>query len=52
VLLFAIMPGLCHTYGAVGGASAVLIHQVVLSVLAGVHLLISRQPRKTARDAT
>jgi O-antigen/teichoic acid export membrane protein len=52
VLLFAIMPSLCHAYGAVGGASAVLIHQVVLSVLAGVHLLISRQPRRTARHAT
>jgi O-antigen/teichoic acid export membrane protein len=39
--LFAILPVLCATYGALGGALAMLISQSVLSVGAAIHLVVN-----------
>lgn len=47
VLLLAVMPALCDAFGAVGGALAVLIHQVGLTVGAGAHHLLSRRETRT-----
>jgi hypothetical protein len=46
VLMLAVMPGLCDAYGAVGGALAVLIHQITLSAFAGVHFVIANRRRR------
>lgn len=36
VLLFAIIPGLCASWGATGGALAIAVHRAVLTAAAGV----------------
>jgi O-antigen/teichoic acid export membrane protein len=40
-MLFAIIPGLCAAHGALGGAIAILIPQMVLSAGAATHFLLS-----------
>lgn len=49
-VLLAIMPALAGAYGALGGAIAVLIPQVILSAGAVVHLIVTR--RKWKDEAT
>lgn len=48
VLMLVVMPSLCAEYGAVGGALAVLIHQVVLSACAGAHFLFTHRAGRAA----
>lgn len=46
VLMLALMPTLCGMYGAVGGAFAVLIHQVFLTGAAAVHVVAGARRRR------
>jgi O-antigen/teichoic acid export membrane protein len=46
VVMLASMPVLCGEYGAVGGALAVLVHQIGLSAMAGVHFVIANRRRR------
>ncbi|MDH3011675.1 hypothetical protein QEN40_13950 [Gordonia alkanivorans] len=45
ILLFALMPGLCGSLGAAGGAWAILLHQAALTFLAGALTLVTRRRR-------
>lgn len=42
-LMLAILPVLCREYGALGGAVALLVHQVALTVAAGAQFLVERR---------
>jgi O-antigen/teichoic acid export membrane protein len=48
-LLLIVMPSLCDTFGAVGGALAVLVHQAALTAAAGVHQLLTLRARRVER---
>jgi O-antigen/teichoic acid export membrane protein len=49
IVMLAAMPVLCESYGAVGGALAVLIHQVFLTGAACVHVLARLRSRRAQR---
>lgn len=48
VLMLALLPPLAHRFGALGGAFALLIHQLALTIAATGHHLLNRYERKEA----
>ncbi|MCV7420824.1 hypothetical protein H7K45_09770 [Mycobacterium yunnanensis] len=42
-LMLAILPVLCRDYGALGGAVALLVHQVALTAAAGVQFMVEQR---------
>jgi O-antigen/teichoic acid export membrane protein len=52
-MLLAIMPFMCHTDGALGGALALLLAQIALSAGAAAHIVVSyRRGRSTNRHGS
>ncbi|WP_422745647.1 hypothetical protein ACN27E_25035 [Mycobacterium sp. WMMD1722] len=50
LVMIAVMPVLCDAYGALGGAVAVLVHQIGLTVAAGVHFRVLRHREEVCAD--
>jgi O-antigen/teichoic acid export membrane protein len=50
VLMLVAMPTLCEAHGAIGGALAVLIHQVFLTAAAGIHVMSSNRKKGKPQD--
>lgn len=52
VLMLALLPVLCHGFGALGGAVALLVHQLALSVAAAAHHVITTRAHTRQEETT